>query len=484
MTLTFDPALAAGSRCKIYLRRSGESTNTVFTGAVDETAMTLGMLENFEHIVLGAYSATSGLMTGALQRLMIWAGAPSKAQLDALPAPNNITITYPQAAPPPVAADLTLALSATENSKTINPALLSTNASAATVAITGKTGNYTAVVVSTDNQTIDVDRQVGNNTADGGTITYTLTTPAGVDTGTITVTIAAVVTTGAAPFPFKTYQSTGYKPSSVVAQPRPIFNATNPRQGAITDFYSGLPVFAVLPPMGTQMLRADGTNSGYYRPQIAKHHISENPVAWSAQSKYLWIGQVHGTFAVSGQTWPSGGVFIRSSDWKIHRFGNPLGGADCWWDDADPDKLWHVSTSGRYRSCNITTGEVADPEFDVNGWEFVVGSSGGADPNFLRKWDRASYSRHMANGAQVRAVMGITGAPSGLVGRKCILNIHLRSINGVGPGVVSILRYPTTVTDPGAAGDTDGRGIKQCMVRATPMRPAVSPITCFPAATT
>ena len=353
VTLTFDPTPASGPKCKVYLWRSGAgeavTKNTLLTptGAVDETAMTLGMLENFEHIVLGAYSATSGLMTGALQRLMIWAGAPSKAQLDALPAPNNITITYPQTAPPPVAADLTLALSATETSKTINPALLSTDASNATVAITGKTGNYTAVVVSTDNQTIDVDRQVGNNAADGGTITYTLTTPAGVDTGTISVTIAAVVTGTVTPFAFKTYRSSDYRPSPVqlfsnwASRPTYKFDdiggyngvATGSTTGAKIDPNSGLKIFPVLPPFGTEMRRAsDGGGSGYFRPRIAKHHVSEITVAWSAQSKYLWIGQTH----EDGGPWPSGGVFVRSSDWKIHRFGNPLGGLDCWWDNLRP----------------------------------------------------------------------------------------------------------------------------------------------------
>ena len=44
----------------------------------------------------------------------------------------------------------------------------------------------------------------------------------------------------------------------------------------------------------------------------------------------------------------------------------------------------------------------------------------------------------MVNGAHARAVF------STALNRKCVIKVHLRSINSVGPGVVSILRYPTT----------------------------------------
>ena len=430
VTFTYDPAPASGGKCKLYLRKQGGATALVGDGLTDESQVTTGFLQNVETWVLGTYNQSSGGMHGALQRLVFWSGAPTLTQLNTLSAPaNNITITYPQATPPPVinTDPLPLALSATETTKTINPTLTASNAAAATVTVGTHTGSFLVTVAG---QIIDVDRQVGNNAAVTGSIPYTLTTPAGSDSGTISVNIAAVVTGTVTPFPFKTYRTSDYRPSPVVKYNRPVYNASSPRSGAVIDPNSGLPVFAVLPTMNVQLLRADGSGSGYYRPRIAKHHISENPVAWSAQSKYLWIGQVHEAFAQSGQTWPGGGVFIRSSDWKIYRFGCPLG-TDCWWDDVDPDKLWRVETNGQYKSLNVTTGLVQD-EFKVNGYTYTIGGS--------LVNEASSYGRFMVNGAHARAVTRQSD------GRKVVIKVHLRSIGGVGPGVVSVLTYPTTTT--------------------------------------
>ena len=87
-------------------------------GLTDESQVTTGLLQNVETWVLGTYTQNSGGMHGALQRLVFWSGAPTIAQLNTLLAApaNNITITYPQPAPPPVinTDPLTLSLSATE----------------------------------------------------------------------------------------------------------------------------------------------------------------------------------------------------------------------------------------------------------------------------------------------------------------------------------------------------------------------------------
>ena len=63
----------------------------------DESDMTQGTLQNFNDVVLGAYNGSIGFMTGALQRLIFWRGAPSLSDLDALPNPQSITVTLPTA---------------------------------------------------------------------------------------------------------------------------------------------------------------------------------------------------------------------------------------------------------------------------------------------------------------------------------------------------------------------------------------------------
>ena len=199
VTFTYEPNPTTGGKCKFYLRKIGGSNVLIGDGLTDESGITQGLLLNFADLVLGTYQGTVGAMTGALQRLVFWSGAPTKPQLDTLLAApaNNITISYPQVAQPPVAGDFTSRnIAATSNSFTLDPTLApSTNAGSAVVSIVSvvPTGKVTATVSTADNQTVTVARITGQTGT--YTVNYRLTV-AGLptDDGVISGTVSAVVT--------------------------------------------------------------------------------------------------------------------------------------------------------------------------------------------------------------------------------------------------------------------------------------------------
>ena len=191
VTFTFNPNTTP--KCKCYLQLAGGST-VAFNGLADENGITLGTLENFADLYLGVYFGNVGPMTGALQRVIFWAGAPTQAQHDALPNPQSITVTLPIAGDPPVAGDFTgRNIIATGTSFTLNPTgAPSTNAAGAVVSIVSvvPTGKVTATV-ATDNQTVTIARITGQ-TGDY-TVTYRLTvTGQPTDDGVISGNVAAV----------------------------------------------------------------------------------------------------------------------------------------------------------------------------------------------------------------------------------------------------------------------------------------------------
>ena len=173
VTFTFNPDTTP--KCNCYLQLAGGNT-VAFNGLTDESGITLGTLENFADLYLGVYFGGAGPMTGALQRLIFWRGAPTQAQHDALPNPQSITVTLPGAGNPPVAGDFTgRNIIATGTSFTLNPTgAPSTNAGAAVVSIVSvvPTGKVTATVGG-DGQTVTIARITGQ-TGDY-TVTYRLT---------------------------------------------------------------------------------------------------------------------------------------------------------------------------------------------------------------------------------------------------------------------------------------------------------------------
>ena len=180
------------------------------------------------------------------------------------------------------------------------------------------------------------------------------------------------------------------------------------------------------------MLRADGTNSGYLSSadRQASHLGEPGRVVGARQipldrpsprqfrpSAVSLAGRrrVHPLFGLENPT-------VRQSSGSAWTAGGTTSTLTC---------SGMSTSSGMYRSCNITTGR-RPPPFNVNNYTYSVGI-GGSQP----ATEYGSYGRFMVNGAHARAVRRGDG-------RKCVIKVHLRSISGVGPGVVSILRYPTT----------------------------------------
>ena len=184
VTFTFNPNTTP--KCKCYLQLAGGSTVAfATTGLADENGITLGTLENFADLYLGVYFGGAGPMTGALQRLMFWAGAPTQAQHDALPNPQSITVTLPGAGAAPVAGDFTgRNIGATQNSFSLDPTQApSTDAGAAVVSIVSVSSAVVTASVQTDGKTVVIIRGTGSGNY---TVTYRLTvTGQPTDDGTI-----------------------------------------------------------------------------------------------------------------------------------------------------------------------------------------------------------------------------------------------------------------------------------------------------------
>jgi hypothetical protein len=406
ITIAFDPA--ANPQATVRYKASGGSLQS--PAGVNLTAPATTLAGNIDDILVMIYTGLVTGFVGGVQRLMLWNGIPTDAQLNALPAPTSIVVAPPSNDPPLVTTDpLTLALASTDTSRIINPAQLATNADSATVTVQGFTGNVTVAVSTFDSQTITVTR-VGT-AATSGTINYTLTNPDGqTDTGAINHTVAASGGT-VTPFPFVTT----IRPS-LTAWARPVFNATNPRAGSRVDPNSGMEVFKLLPDPSVAMIKAPESgsgSSGFYTLACTRHNAAEIPTWSRPNGRYLLIAQAHG----AGGPWPNGGVIIRTSDWRIIRFGIPFGSI-CWWDDQTDEIMWNAGTSGNntvYQTFNVLTGVVA-PAFTISGYTMFY-SNAAVEGN----WDRGAYNRDMRSGYQCRCAKRISD------GARVLIRINLRN---------------------------------------------------------
>ena len=105
-----------------------------------------------------------------------------------------------------------------------------------------------------------------------------------------------------------------------------------------------------------------------------------------------------GTAEVPGQ----GGLHSLEADWRIERFGSPLG-TYAWWDDVDPDILWSCNTIGQYRYFDFGTGNITDA-FTINGYTLASrtrGQTGAAMAGTSTTASRAGCARRNADNAFV-----------------------------------------------------------------------------------
>ena len=361
VTLTFNPTPVSGPKCSVYLWRSGETAtkNTLLTptGAVDETSMSQGMLDNFQHINLGAYSESSGLMTGALQRLIIWAGAPTKTQLDLLPAPNDITITYPTALPAPVAGAFTgrdITVGQTSISLDVRqPPSLNADTGGVTVAVGTVTGPVTAAVnPTTQLVTITKTTQTG-----GYSVAYTLTNSAGQQSSNaISGTVVATSTTVA--FNFRTSRPsdnhTGFTNGLV-------YNPSDPMSESVTDPMSDIDMFRLTGPRNSTVFRLGNINTGLVFPKkLVTENLPDTNKVWNADGSLVMIDKTGGTendpsnaaYAILLDVYATRGA---SKRWQVLRAGtsNAFGeGANKWtggwwfWSATDPYLAYGLANNG------------------------------------------------------------------------------------------------------------------------------------------
>ena len=127
VTVTFDPA--TDPKCRMYLQLAGALegapagavTQVATIAAASQTLTTLA--GNTRDIRAAIYNGLVSALDGAVQRLIVWSGAPTLTQLqDDLQDPVTITIVPPTTLPL-VAADLSLTLASGSSSTTINPTL-------------------------------------------------------------------------------------------------------------------------------------------------------------------------------------------------------------------------------------------------------------------------------------------------------------------------------------------------------------------------
>ena len=376
VAFTCDPALAAGSRCKLYLRRQGEAATVldtpVATSLTDESAI-IGLVQNAVDWVLGAYNASTGGMTGALQRVMFWDGAPSPTQLKALTPPtNNITITYPQAVPAPVPGTFSLTLTSAADFATIDPTQSpSLNAGSATVTIVSETVTPGDVSIPSGTHTIRVDRPAGNTAAGSGAITYRLTNPdTQTATGTINVTVQAKSTgTSYTPRTFVTTSNPAVNHTGLTA--RPTFTPSDPMLTSFTDpmaggSASGIRIVRVGGSLGeTVYTWRDNTqrDAGCVFPKraLTPENLGTTHKVWNADSTLLMIDKRFSsstgepTNGCSSYLVDVTGQYLGNTKaWRIirastkHAVGDAVPGADWWaWDPQDPLRAYAWGSDGR-----------------------------------------------------------------------------------------------------------------------------------------
>ena len=335
-----------------------------------------GLVQNAVDWVLGAYNASTGGMTGALQRLMFWDGAPSLAQLNALTPPtNNITITYPQAVPAPVPGTFSLTLTSAADFATIDPTQSpSLNAGSATVTIVSETVTPGDVSIPSGTHTIRVDRPAGNTAAGSGAITYRLTNPdTQTATGTINVTVQAKSTgTSYTPVAFVTISNPAVSHSGITA--RPTFTPSDPLQ---TSFIDPMSLTGIGP--GTRIVRLGGSNgetvftwrdntkrdAGCVFPAraLVPENLGNTNKVWNADGTLLMIDRrfSSGTAGVEPANGcesylvdVNGQYLGNTVDWRIIRaaasnaVGDAVPGSDWWaWDPLNPLRAYAFGSDGR-----------------------------------------------------------------------------------------------------------------------------------------
>lgn len=295
VTVSFDPT--TDPKCRMYLQLAGALegspagavTQVATIAAASQTLTTLA--GNTIDIRVAIYNSLVAALDGAVQRLIVWSGAPTLAQLQALPDPVTITIVPPGALAP-VAADLSLTLASGANSTTINPTLApSENALSATVTILSETVSNADVSVDSGTQVIRVSRPSGSTAAGSGSITYRLTNPdTQTDDGVITVTVQAAGTY--TPFSFVTTSDPDNAHPTVdgtVGQ-RPNYSASDPQSADVIDPMSGIPIVRIGGNAGTTLfIKGSQSTSLAFPKRLRCENDPAMAKVWNADGTLLMI---------------------------------------------------------------------------------------------------------------------------------------------------------------------------------------------------
>lgn len=364
-TLTLDPA--AASRIKLFLRKAGEGANTQ-VAAITGTSTHTGMLSNTTNLYLGIFNAVSNQFSGALQRLILWNGAPTIAQLNALAAPQTITVSLPTVAAP-VAADFTgRDIASGETTEIIDPTVSpSQNADTATVSIVSTTGpiGTTPPSVGANGKTITITR---NATSSSGaySVTYRLTNSAGTDDGVISGTIAAAgaFTALASPGFITNHRPTinhngGTSETDVRAKPP--YSPTDPLSASKVDPMSGN--------AHTRIIRLGGDNGATVFINGTQNSNLKFPLCLQVQN----LGEIQQGFNADGTLFMVSFARGRTGDatpacrsyiidvtgaytngpWRIIRasgssgLGDGLPNGDYWaWDPGNPQRAYAFADNG------------------------------------------------------------------------------------------------------------------------------------------